>query len=740
MPELPLPLRPPANANYGELVYWHLQTNGTRPGGQPGIRGLRWEIEQFAHSIDITSRVIRKWHAGEPPSIASQNLVEGALFGDNPLYAEWREQLRAAATRPVVPEPAPPPAAPPAENLALPTRPDRNFGRESLADTLATECLAEPPPRILVLGGAGFGKTTLTNAVATHRLVAQKFGQRRWFVGLETATEARGIVVAIAVALGLDTAGGLAPVLARLGEAPGLLVLDNLETPWEAEEHPTAAILRQLAAVPGLVLLASLRGTEQPGGARWRLVPLGPLADDDAARLFRDFAHNVRPDDPNLQNFIAALGGVPLALELVAKRVGARDTLAESWAEWQRLGTTLAARLRDGRVRNDSLARSIDFSWDSPRLGPAGRRLFALLGQLPAGIAAEDCRALLAGDAERAESELLAVGLAHHRDGRIDLLPPIRDHAARRHPPAADDQTCWIGHYLGLAHREGRKVGAEGGREAVARLLPEAANLESAMLAAREGPDRAVAVVATYGFADFVRFTGAGSATPLRALAIACHAADDPLGEANCIRSLGDIALRRSDHAAARAAYEEALPLYRRVGDVLGEANCIRSLGDIALARSDHAAARAAYEEALPLYRRVGAVLGEANCIQSLGDIARDRSDHAAARAAYEEALPLYRRVGDVLGEANCIQRLGDIDAELGDPAARDRFGAALRLYERIPEPYSIGFTHRRLAILAAGPERVQHLAAARAAWASIDRPDLIAQYLDPLEPPPKQD
>jgi tetratricopeptide (TPR) repeat protein len=141
--------------------------------------------------------------------------------------------------------------------------------------------------------------------------------------------------------------------------------------------------------------------------------------------------------------------------------------------------------------------------------------------------------------------------------------------------------------------------------------------------------------------------------------------------------------------------------------------------------------ARASYEQALPLYRQVGDVLGEANCIQSLGDIALARSDHEVARASYEQALPLYRQVGDVLGEANCIKSLGDIARAQDDAAvACQRYHAALALYQRIADPYSIGRAHYHLALVSDGAERAAHLAAARDAWNSIDRPDLIARYL----------
>ena len=154
------------------------------------------------------------------------------------------------------------------------------------------------------------------------------------------------------------------------------------------------------------------------------------------------------------------------------------------------------------------------------------------------------------------------------------------------------------------------------------------------------------------------------------------------------------------DLAGAQSDYEQALAMFRQIGNLLGEARCIRRLGTIAIERHDHVAAQTAFVTAMPMYQQVADVLGHGNCQLGLGDVAMAQGDHDGARVGYQHALALFRKVGSL---------------------------------------HAIGWTHLRLARLdGATAERQVEVRAVRQVWSAIGRHDLLDQ-LDaefPLEHP----
>jgi tetratricopeptide (TPR) repeat protein len=387
-----------------------------------------------------------------------------------------------------------------------------------------------------------------------------------------------------------------------------------------------------------------------------------------------------------LNELCEAVQGVPLALTLLAYAAEGEPDLEGLWQRWQKERTAMLRRA-GGTHRLSNLEISYELSIQGPRMTDPARRLLSVMALLPGGLAQASVNDIFPEDPV-AVSILRKTGLVIDETGRIRLLAPLREYIGLRYPPQGADLDRATGYFTGMALLDAKKVGREGGAEAVARLSPEAANIEAMLIAALRENGSTEAFDAACSWADFVRFTGLGSARPLESAILAAESLEDVGRLANCIQRLGNIHLDRSEHDAARERYEAALPLYKKVGAVLGEANCIQSLGNIHLHRSEHDAARERFEAALPLYKKVGDVLGEANCIQSLGDIHLHRSEH---------------------------------------DAARERFTEALGLYERISEPYSIGWTHRRLARLATeSDERRHHIRLAREAWAKIDRLDLV--------------
>jgi tetratricopeptide (TPR) repeat protein len=118
----------------------------------------------------------------------------------------------------------------------------------------------------------------------------------------------------------------------------------------------------------------------------------------------------------------------------------------------------------------------------------------------------------------------------------------------------------------------------------------------------------------------------------------------------------------RDERDAALESYNEALKLYKEIGDRLGEAITYRRLGHLQLSNAQIKNAQTNYLESLVLCQKIEDRLGEAYALRALGDIAFYHYDFIQARKNYEKAIGLFRRIGDSLGDANSVMSLIRLD------------------------------------------------------------------------------
>lgn len=316
--------------------------------------------------------------------------------------------------------------------------PVRCLGRSEEVDSLVGALTAPDATAVLVVvtGGPGLGKSTLTRAAGCHEAVVGAFGDRRCFVQLEHARTLKDLRLKIAEILtGTSDEVPLGVSLANAGDAKLLLILDNLETPWESCPHEVEAELAVLGAHPHVAVIASVRGQAVPSAPRWTLVVrTRPLAIEVSQELFLEFAPNISGDDPFLPDLLGQLGGVPLAIELVARQAASFSTLEPVWQEWQRSGTMMAKSRGEGESRLTSLDFSLALTLGVPYRREGVHRLLAAIAFLPGGMSKAAIAHVFADRSFLLVQDILESGIASEAEGRIDVLPPIRDHALRYYP------------------------------------------------------------------------------------------------------------------------------------------------------------------------------------------------------------------------------------------------------------------------------------------------------------------
>ncbi len=308
-------------------------------------------------------------------------------------------------------------------------RPIRCIGRDEEGAVLIDLLAKEASSCMIVHGAPGIGKTTITADAANHQAVISRFGPRRFFVRLESATSAGELCNAIAKAadIALTPRGAIREVLTALGDGPALFILDNLETPWEAAKLEVEQELLTLGAAPDIAILATMRGNDLPAVPSWSLrLQLNPLSTEAAKAIFLEIAPRISERDPDLEPLLRELGGVPLAIELIALEAQRFDHLSEVLQEWKRVGTALAQRDGTPVGKATSLAHSIELSVNSGSRHAGSKKLLTALAEFPSGFDKELCRRLTGEAFYAVVRDILGSGLAYEADDRICLLPPIR--------------------------------------------------------------------------------------------------------------------------------------------------------------------------------------------------------------------------------------------------------------------------------------------------------------------------
>jgi non-specific serine/threonine protein kinase len=568
------------------------------------------------------------------------------------------------------------------------------IGREAETAAIHAQFVTNGARLLTLTGPGGVGKTRLALRVAV--VAADAFADGVVVVPLAAIAAPELVLPTIARALGLREDGAhwlAASLVDALCDQRLLLVLDNVEQVREAGVD----IVGLLAACPGVAALVTSRTPLRVAGEqRFPVAPLelpgaqdlsslAAVASAAAVRLFVTRAQAVDPgfalDEDNagaVVEICRRLDGLPLAIELAAARA---DLLSPS-----ELLTRLDPALPlltggpgDAPVRLRTMRQAIAWSYDL--LHPAAQALFRRLSVFVGGFTLETAEAMAgAGDGVtrwQGDGESVALSPCHPvtpspstlelvaalvdaslvrrtetGDGtRLEMLAVVREFARERLAAAGEAEAVARRHanvFLVLAE-DVSGVALPGDSVAgLDRLAADHDNLRAAfdwLQGAGAGEDclRLAAASAPFWFAS--GHLREGSARVRAALASAGTAPMAVRGRA--LLWAVELTLPMGHRQEAAALGEEAIALWRALGDRRGLAAALHASALIGEQQTKWEAAAALLEEELALRRALGEPLPLGLALILLGGVAYGQDDLPRAVGLVEEARALVRMAGN---------------------------------------------------------------------------------------------
>jgi predicted ATPase/class 3 adenylate cyclase len=672
----------------------------------------------IGYAINRTARIAAVAHGGQVLlSASTRELVAGDLPGGVRLRDLGEHRLRdlreperlTQLDIDGLPETFPPLRSLDARPNNLPIQLTTFVGRErELAEAGA---LLRTTRLLTMTGPGGTGKTRLSLQVAAA--AAEEYPDGIWFVALDAVRDPALVGPTIARTLGISDNTSQTPaeqIAETVGARRVLLVLDNFEQVVEAGAD-VADLLRRC---PNLRCLVTTRIALRISGEQEYPVPGLPAPPDtsrlseierlnlppamrdldaealghfEAVRLFIARASAVRPgftvtnaNAPAVAAISARLHGMPLAIELAAARIKLLSP-DQILARLEHHLSLLTAGSRDLPERQQTLRGAIAWSYDL--LDDGARRLVDRLSVFRGGFDLETAERVcgptdeVGGDVVDRIGELVDQSLVRSDEGsdraetpRFAMLETIREYAAEMLASRGETATIADRHgaaMLALAQRAARELAGADQRAWLERLERDHDNLRAALDWSIARPDPSLGVGLAFALWRFWQQRGYLNEARMRFEALDAQGWQlDAVERARFDEAFGGIAYWQSDQPTARDRYEEALRLWREIGDKREIANALynRAYADMIVIMDGRAVEehvhglRAMLDEALGLYEELGDKSGLGNILWAHGSLAFFTADAANAEPWYRRSLELHREGGNRTMEAWSLHML----------------------------------------------------------------------------------
>lgn len=643
-----------------ERFWGQLMTALYRSGRQPDA------LRAYRRSCDVFGEL------GTAPSAELNHLEEQILLRDPAIEADLALSLG---------------SGPSATRGGLPPQRTSFVGR---ARELALGAGLLAQSRLLTLTGPpGSGKTRLALRLAA--LHQSEFADGCFFVPLAAVNDARLVGATIGQVLGVREVEGktaLEGLQTNLRERRVLLLLDNFEQVAEA----ALMVGELLDAAPRITILVTSRSPLGISGEQEFPVPplsippvdqhpdLEAVSSYDAVALFAARARASNPAfDLNAENvetvaaIIGRLDGLPLAIELAAARVKVL-TLEDLLGRLSEGLAVLADGPTDVVARHQTLRNAIAWSYDL--LEPAEQVLFRRLGVLRGFTL--DAAAVVAGfedaDTFHGVVSLLSKSLVYRTldvgEARFAMLETLREFALEQLDAAGEKPDASRRHadyFLHLAERSEPELSRDHQRTHTDQLLRELDNIRGALRHALITDDPDLGLRLASSIWRFWESSGqmVEGRRWLEGFLANLEARDSV--RAKGLSGLASLAYWQGDYDEAWTRYEEALDLYRAIGDRFNEADTLFGMSITATLQEDPDSGERLAKAARVIFEDLGAREEIGKIFTAQAAALLQKREYPAARPLWQAALAISRELGDqhlavtqLIGLAICAFHNGD--------------------------------------------------------------------------------